>query len=67
MKKRLATHGVLGRDGMVILTQLAAGDDMLLMACDNFHDECTIASMTVPEAFLKEMQSHGLLRAYSDA
>ena len=67
LKKRLASHGVLGRDGAVIHTQLAAGDDLLLIACDNFHDECTVASVSVPEPFLKELRSNGLLRAYSDA
>ena len=67
LKRRLATHGVLGRDGRVIHTQLAVGDDLLFIACDNFHDECTVASTTVPEQFLKVMQGHGLLRAYGDA
>jgi hypothetical protein len=67
LKKRLASHGILGRDGAVIHTQLAAGDDLLLIACDNFHDDCTVASESVPEPFLKEMLSDGLLRAYSDA
>lgn len=67
LKKRLTSHGVLGREGVVIHTQLAAGDHLLLIACDNFHDDCTVASISVPEPFLQEMLSHGLLRAYSDA
>jgi len=67
LKKRLASHGILGREGAVIHTQLAAGDDLLLIACDNFHDDCTVASVSVPEPFLEEMLSHGLLRKYSDA
>ena len=67
LKKRLSSHGILGRDGTVIHTQLARGDDLLLIACDNFHDDCTVASVSVPEPFLKEMLSHGLLRAYGDA
>jgi len=67
LKKRLASHGILGRDGAVIHTQLAAGDDLLLIACDNFHDDCTVVSVSVPEPFLKEILSHGLLRAYGDA
>ena len=66
LKNRLSSHGVLGREGAVIHTQLSVGDNLVLIACDNFHRECTVASMAVPEPFLKEMQSHGLLRAYSD-
>lgn len=67
LKRCLTAHGVLGRNGSVIHTQLAAGDNLLLIACDNFHDECTVASTIVPETFLNEMQSHGLLRAYGDS
>lgn len=67
LKKCLASHGILGRGGVVIHTQIAVGDDLLLVACDNFHDECTVASVLVPEPFLNEMRSHGLLRAYSNA
>ena len=58
---------MLGRHGAIIHTQIAAEDDLVLVACDNFHDECTVASMSVPEPFLQNMQRHGLLRAYSDA
>jgi hypothetical protein len=67
LKKRLTSPGILGRDGSVIHTQLAAGNDLLLIACDNFHDDCTVASLSVPEQFLKEMLKHGLLRTYGDA
>ena len=67
LKKRLASHGILGSEGVVIHTQLASRDEVLLIACDNFHDDCTVASASVPESFLREMLSHGLLRAYSDA
>jgi hypothetical protein len=67
LKRRLASQGVLGREGSVIHTQLAAGEEVLLVACDNFHDDCTVASSSVPEPFLKDMLSRGLLRAYSDA
>jgi hypothetical protein len=66
LKCRLSTHGVLGRHGAVIHTQLAVRNELILIACDNFHDDCTTVSMAVPESFLKRMQSHGLLRTYSD-
>ena len=67
LKSRLSSHGVLGREGAVIHTQLAVAEELVLVACDNFHHECTVASMAVPEPFLKQLLSHGLLRAYSDA
>jgi hypothetical protein len=66
LKKRLSMRGVLGRNGAVIHTQIAVGDELLFVACDNFHDECTVASMAVPNVFLIELQNHGLLRAVSD-
>lgn len=66
LKKRLSSRGVLGRVGAVIHTQIAVGDDLLFSACDNFHDECTVASVAVAESLLEEMQTHGILRRYSD-
>ena len=66
LKKRLSAPGVLGRNGSVVHTQIAVDDDLVFVACDNFHDDCTVASLSVPEPFLKDMQSRGLLRAYSD-
>lgn len=44
----------------------AAGDELPLIARDNFHEDRTVASVPVPEPFLEEMQSPDLLRAYSD-
>lgn len=67
LKDQLSGSGVLGYDGAVIHTQIAVEDDLVLVACDNFHDECTVASLSVPESFLQDIQSQGLLRAYSDA
>jgi len=67
LKKRLNSHRILGREGAIIHTQLAAGDDLLLIACDNCHDDCTVASASVAEPFLKEMLNHGLLRACDEA
>lgn len=67
LKHCLSAHGVLGRDGAIIHTQIAVGEELILVACDNFHRECTVASTAVPEAFLRQLQDHGLLRNYSDA
>jgi hypothetical protein len=67
LKLRLSARGTLGRNGSVIHTQIAVGDDLLLSACDNFHDDATGASLSVPEHFLLEIKNLGLLRAYGAA
>ncbi len=67
LKARLSTRGVLGRDGLVIHTQIEVAKELILIACDNFHDDCTVASHAVPKFFLSQLKAQGLLRAYSDA
>jgi len=67
LKWRLSLRGVLGAEGVVVHTQLEVGGEAVLIACDNFHDECTVASLSVPEAFLSELKSEGVLRGYSEA
>jgi hypothetical protein len=67
LKMRLSSNGVLGSSGSINHTQLEVGGKLLFVACDNFHDECTVVSPEVPEAFLKELQDRGLLCAYGDA
>lgn len=64
LKRRFSASGVLGSDGAVIHTQLAVGNDLLLIAGDNFHDECTVVSIAVPEELLETMRSRGILRGY---
>jgi hypothetical protein len=39
---------------------------LLFMACDNFHDDCTVISTSVPEAFLERLEERGMLRGCSD-
>jgi hypothetical protein len=67
LKARLSKRGVLGKDGVVIHTQIEVANELILVACDNFHDECTVAARSIPIAFLSQLKSHGLLRGYSDA
>ena len=67
LKARLSKRGVLGRDGVVIHTQIEVANELIFIACDNFHDQCTVASYSVPSAFLSLLKDHGLLRAYSVA
>jgi hypothetical protein len=64
LKSRLSAHGVLGGDGAVIHTQLATAEELIFIACDNFHNDCTVAARSVPEELLKAMKAHGVLREY---
>jgi hypothetical protein len=67
LKERLSKPGVLGREGTIVHTQLEVAGEAVLIACDNFHDDCTVASCSVPEEFLRELRSNGVLRGYSEA
>ena len=67
LKDRLSRPGILGKDGAVIHVQMEVAREPVLIACDNFHDACTVAAMTVPEEFLRELSSNGVLRGYSEA
>jgi hypothetical protein len=64
LKKKFSMPGVLGENGVVIHTQLEVSEQAVLIACDNFHDDCTVAAETVPDAFLEELKSRGLIRSY---
>ena len=66
LKRQLSARGVMGKDGVVIHTQIQASDEMIFSACDNFHKDCTVTSKSVPEDFLASLKSHGLLRSYGD-
>jgi hypothetical protein len=66
LKARLSRPGVLGLNGAVIHTQIEVAGEPILIACDNFHDECTVASRSVPVAFLEQLKEAGVLRGYSD-
>jgi len=67
LKVSLSKQCVLGRDGIVIHTQIEVDGMPIFIACDNFHDDCTVAASSVSTAFLSQLQNNGLLRAYSDA
>jgi hypothetical protein len=67
LKERLFRPGVLGTDGIVIHTQIEVSGEAIFVACDNFHDECTVVSRAVPKAFLERLKEVGVLRGYSDA
>ena len=64
LKEKLSNPGLLGRNGRIIHTLLAVGGELIFSACDNFHDDCTVASCAVPEEFLAELKSNGVLRSY---
>ena len=62
LKQILAAPGVLGDDGVVVHTQLATGQELIVSACDNFHDECVRVSTSVPLVLLAAMLHQGVLK-----
>ena len=66
LKRIFARPDVLGTNGAIIHTQAEVGGELLFMACDNFHDDCTVISTSVPEAFLERLEERGMLRGCSD-
>lgn len=65
LKTVLSSKGLPGHDGRIIHTQLQVKDELIFSACDNFHNECTVMSTSVPEEFLMSLIQQGLLRSYS--
>ncbi len=62
LKVRLSHSGILGKDGVVVHTQLATEQRRIFSACDNFHKECVSVSTTVPLALIEQMLRTGVLR-----
>lgn len=62
LKARLSHSGILGKDGVVIHTQLATDQRRIFSACDNFHKECVGVSTSVPLALLEQMLRTGVLK-----
>lgn len=62
LKGRLSHAGILGKDGVVVHTQLATGEQLIFSACDNFHKDCVGVSTSVPLSLLEEMLHTGVLR-----
>ena len=65
LKKIFAKQNVLGTNGSIIHIQIESRGEPLLIACDNFHDDCTVSSASVPEVFLKHLKARGILRDYA--
>jgi hypothetical protein len=64
LKARLSAPGILGVNGVVIHTQIEVDGKPVLIACDNFHDECTVAATSVSDTFLAKLKSNGVLRDF---
>ena len=62
LKVRLSHAGILGKDGVVVHTQLATEQRWIFSACDNFHKECVGVSTSVTLALLEQMLRTGVLR-----
>jgi hypothetical protein len=59
LKVRLSGRVILGRHGKVIHTQIAVGGTTILMACDNFHHECTVVSSIVSRDISRSAETTG--------
>ncbi|MDM4767185.1 hypothetical protein [Pelomonas sp. SE-A7] len=66
LQRLLAEPGMFGEDGAIIHTQVSMREEPILVACDNFHDDCTVASAVVPASLLARLQANGVLRGYSE-
>jgi hypothetical protein len=62
LKVRLSHSGILGKDGVVVHTQLATEQQLIFSACDNFDKDCVRVSTSVPLPLLEEMFQTGVLR-----
>jgi hypothetical protein len=67
LQSALTRPGILGRDGCVVHVQMEVDGEPILVACDKFHDECTVVSPAVPEALLRRLLTTGVLRGCGDA
>lgn len=62
LKKKLSLPKILGKDGVVVHTQLATEEQLIFSACDNFHEECVRVWTIVPPSLLEELQRKGVIR-----
>lgn len=62
LKATLSHSGILGKDGVVVHTQLATDHQRIFSACDNFDTDCVRVSTGVPLALLEEMLHTGVLK-----
>jgi len=67
LKPLLSRPAMLGRDGSIVHVQLAVDGTLALVACDNFHDDCTAASNAVSTELLTQLTSKGVLRGWGVA
>lgn len=62
LKRTLSHSGILGKDGVVVHTQLATEQQLIFSACDNFDKDCVSVSTSVPLSLLEEMLHTGVLK-----
>jgi len=62
LKTKLSLPGILGKDGVVVHTQLATEEQLIFSACDNFHKDCVRIWSIVPLSLLEELQRKGVIR-----
>ncbi len=64
LKQQLSHSGVLGRNGQIIHVQISQANELVFLACDNFHYECSVVSKTISVEFLEALVQQGVLRSY---
>lgn len=61
LKVKLSHAEILGKEGVVVHTQLATKQQRIFSACDNFDADCVRVSTSVPLTLLEEMLRRGVL------
>ena len=62
LKARLSHSGTLGKDGVIVHTQLAIEEQRIFSACDNFDKDCVRVSTSIPQSLLDELLHTGVLK-----
>jgi hypothetical protein len=62
LKVKLSPSGILGKDGVVVHTQLATEQQLIFSACDNFDKDCVRVSTSVPLSLLEKLLHTGVLK-----
>lgn len=62
LNTKLSLPRILGKDGVVVHTQLATEEQLIFSACDNFHKDCVRVWTIVPTSLLEELERKGVIR-----
>lgn len=62
LKTKLSLPRILGKNGVVVHTQLATEEQLIFSACDNFHKDCVRVWTIVRLSLLEELQREGVIK-----